>query len=145
MPSKKIQRTGELEKAIQKPIRPEVIRSRGLAVTDRKTIEVANAEMMRSEAEAITTAVGEKLQLLLRRYELADNDWYSLALSLAIDYEPGFRVDRQIALLPTGFSGPVRFEAGKRPGRPEKWTAEMHPLLAAVHSARERFQCRKRT
>jgi hypothetical protein len=140
MPSKKIQRTGELEKAIRRPIRPQVIRPHPLIATDRETIELANAQMEDLHAKAIANAQREKLQLLLRRYELVENDWYGLALSLASDYEPGFRVDRQIALLPTGFSGPVRVKNGqvvdkedKAVGRPQEWSDQRYQdLVAAV-------------
>src|SRR5271170_1627203 len=98
MPSKKIKRTGELESTIRKPIRPQVNRPRGYAI-DPETVETANAEMVGLETDAVEKARHEKLQLLLCRYELADNDWYGLALRLANSHEPGFRVESQLATL----------------------------------------------
>jgi hypothetical protein len=97
--SKKKKHQGELEDEIRKPIRPQVIRPQGLATTNRKTIERANAQMEELHEKAVAAARREKLKLLLRRYSLAEDDYEGLALALAIEHEPGFRVDRQIAKL----------------------------------------------
>jgi hypothetical protein len=81
----------ELEKAIRKPIRPQVNRPQPLAVTDRETVERANAQMEDLHEEAIAAARAEKLKLLLRRYSLADDDWKGLALALATITSQDFR------------------------------------------------------
>ena len=118
-------RSGELEKAIRKPIRPQVVRPHGLADTDRETIERANALMEELHEKAVAAARREKLKLLLRRYSLAEDDYEGLALALALEHEPGFQVvDRQIVELPLGFSrsggfsGPVRVKDGKLIDKP---------------------------
>jgi len=78
------------------------------------------------------------LRLLCRRYALAEDDYEGLALNLAIQHEPGFRVvDRQITNLPPGFSGPVRIKEGvltyERTGRSPDWPPErLLRLLEAV-------------
>ena len=41
--------------------------------------------------EAIFAAWDAKLKLLLRHYSLADDDWYGLALVLAVEHEAGFQ------------------------------------------------------
>ena len=139
----------KLEKAIRKPIRPEVNRPQPLAVTDRETVERANAQMADLHEKAIAAARAEKLKLLLRRYSLADDDWKGLALALAIDHEPGFqRVDRQIVELPVGFSepafwGPVLVKDGqlidKTSGRPVQWSGErLCHLLEAVQREKKK-------
>jgi hypothetical protein len=95
--AKPTKRPGELGK----PISPLVVRHQGFAVPDEPAeIEIANAEMEKLHAQAIESARIQKLGLLLRHYELADGDWLGLALKLAIEHEPGFQVDRQIASLP---------------------------------------------
>lgn len=94
---KSIKRPGELGK----PIRPFVVRPQGFAGPDDPVaIALANAEMEALHAQAVHDARIKKLELLLRHYELADSDWFGLALKLAIEHEPGFEVDRQIAPLP---------------------------------------------
>jgi hypothetical protein len=91
---KSIERPGELGK----PIRPLVVRPQGFAVPDdHVAIALANVEMEALHAQAVDQARVEKLGLLLRHYELADGDRHDLALKLAIEHEPGFQVDRQIA------------------------------------------------
>jgi hypothetical protein len=116
-----------------------VIRPYGFAVPDDpEAIERENALMEERHEEAVTAARREKLKLLCRRYSLAEDDYEGLALALAIEHEPGFQaVNRQIAELPPGFSGPVRIRDGKlvetRSGRPVKWPLErLIQLLEAV-------------
>jgi hypothetical protein len=90
-----------------------------------------------------------KLRRLCRRYSLAENDYESLALNLAIQHEPGFRVvDRQIAKLPPGFSGPVRIKDGvlivERTGRPIDWSPERFlQLLEAVQTEKKKSHVTK--
>ena len=94
---KSVKRPGELGK----PIRPFVVRPQGFAGPDDPVaIALANAEMEALHAQAVHDARIKKLELLLRHYELADSDWFGLVLKLAIEHEPGFEVDRQIAPLP---------------------------------------------
>jgi hypothetical protein len=139
-----------LEKEIRKPIRHRVIRPGGLALTDRETIKAANAEMLRLEAEAVEAARQEKLRLLLRRYSLADDDWYGLALALAVDHEPGFRVKSQLVQLTVvdnddarlkdqpGFSGPVII-GDKTVGRPSEWSWDrLERLVIAVEKEKKK-------
>ena len=137
-------RSGEVEKAIRKPIRPQVVRPHGLADTDRETTERANAQMEELHEKAVAAARREKLKLLLRRYSLAEDDYQGLALALALEHEPGFEVvDRQIVELPLGFSGSVRVKDGKlidKPsGRPLKWSGErLLQLLEAVQREKKK-------
>jgi cytochrome P450 len=86
-PRKKRRWKGELAK----PIRPKVIRPRGLAITDAKTVARANEEMEDLYRQAIEEKRAEKLCLLMDHYGIADKaDFFSLALALAIDHHPGF-------------------------------------------------------
>ena len=74
-----IKRPGELGK----PIRPLVVRPKGFAIPDDpEAIKIANEEMEKLHAQAVTDAWLAKLKLLLRHYELADDDWFGLALNL---------------------------------------------------------------
>ena len=142
--SKKINRTGELEKATRKPIRPKVNRPHGFAVPDDpEAIRRENALMEELHEKAVAAERRQKLKLLLRRHSLAEEDYEGLALALAIEHEPGFRVDRQIAQMPPGFSGPVRLKDGKLVDapkrRPLQWTVErLLRLLEAVQVEKEK-------
>jgi hypothetical protein len=142
-------RNGDLEKAIRKPIRVQVIRPAGLAVTDRETIERANAQMVELHEQAVTAARREKLKLLSRRYSLAEDDYEGLALALAIEHEPGFQaIDHQIVELPPGFSGAVRVKDGKlvdKPtGHPVHWPYErLLRLLNAVETEKKKSRLTK--
>jgi hypothetical protein len=136
-------RASDLEKAIQKPIRVQLIRPEGLAVTDGEMIKRANAQMEELHEKAVAAARREKLKLLCRRYSLAEDDYEGLALALAIDHEPGFQVDRQLVELPNGFSGPVGpVKDGKlidKRGRRIEWTGErFFQLLQAVEKEKEK-------
>ena len=114
---KKTKRSGELEEAIRKPIRPQVNRPRGLVVTtDRERMQATNAEMVQLHEKAIDAARRDKLQLLLRRYSLAKDDWYGLALALAVEHEPGFQVDSQLVVFEVGLGE----EAQDTPGDPDE-------------------------
>jgi hypothetical protein len=149
--SKKKKRTGELEKAIRKPIRPQVNRPHGFAVPDDpEAIKRENALMEELHEKAVAAARREKLKLLSRRYSLAEDDYEGLALALAVEHEPGFRVvDRQIVQLPVefsesvGFWGPVRVKDGKlidKPsGRPLDWSGDrLLQLLEAVQREKKK-------
>jgi hypothetical protein len=79
---------------LAKPVRPKVIRPRGLRVT-KKTAQVANEEMEVLYRRAIEEEYLVKLELLMDRYRITDKtDFRSLALALAIELGiPGFKVD----------------------------------------------------
>jgi hypothetical protein len=145
-----------LEEEIRKPIRPQVNRPHGFAVPDDpEAIKRENALMEELHEKAIAEAQQRNLSLLCRRYALAENDYELLALSLAIQHEPGFRVvDRQITSLPltntdaSGFSGPVLIKDGvlisERTGRPIDWPPErLVQLLKAVQTERKRSGVKK--
>ena len=81
-----------------------MIRPKGFVVPDDpEAIKRENALMEERHEKAVVAARREKLKLLLRRYSLAEDDFEGLALALAIEHEPGFQVDRQIAQAPFGF------------------------------------------
>jgi hypothetical protein len=74
---------------LAKPIRPKVIRPRGLRVTTKTEAEAANKEMEELYRQAIEEAWLVKLGLLMDEYGIADkDDFYSLALALAINTKP---------------------------------------------------------
>ena len=74
-----------------------VIRPHGFAVpADPEAIKRENALMEQLHEDAVTAARREKLKLLSLRYSLGEDDFEGLALALAIQHEPGFRVNRQI-------------------------------------------------
>jgi hypothetical protein len=79
---------------LAKPIRPKVIRPRGLLVT-KKRAQAANLEMEHLYQRAIEEEYLRKLELLMEEYEIADKtDFRSLALALALELRiPGFRID----------------------------------------------------
>jgi hypothetical protein len=140
----------ELEKEIRKSIRPQVNRSRGLVVSDdAQAMEFANAELTDLYEKAVARAFHDKLKLLLRRYSLEDDDWYGLALNLAIQYEPGFQVEFPLTVLrlteqsetTDAFSGPVRVSSnvGKQRGRPRQWSFDrLEHLLKAVRAEKKK-------
>jgi hypothetical protein len=81
---------------LAKPIRPKVIRPRGLRVTTKAAAEKANKEMEDLYQQAIEAEYLRKLELLMDKYHITDKtDFRSLALVLAtkeLDI-PGFRID----------------------------------------------------
>jgi hypothetical protein len=129
-----------LEEEIRKPIRPFVIRPKGFVVPDDpEAIRRENALMEELHEKEVVAARREKLKLLLRRYSLAEHDFEGLALALAIEHEPGFKVDRQIAEAPSGFVGAVRIKDGKHIDKPRRrpvqWPVErLLQLLEAVEA-----------
>ena len=134
-----------LEEEIRKPIRPRVIRPHGFAVPgDLEAINREKELMEELHQKAVAEAARDKLKLLYRRYSIAEDDHRGLALKLAVQHEPGFRVvDRQIADLPVDFAGPVRIKHGvltyKRTGHPIDWPPERYlELLEAVQTEKKR-------
>jgi hypothetical protein len=80
---------------LAKPIRPKVIRPRGLRVT-KKRAQAVNAEMELLYQRAIEEEYLRKLRLLMAECGITDKtDFRSLALKLAIEELdiPGFRID----------------------------------------------------
>jgi hypothetical protein len=136
-----------LEEEIRKPIRPFVIRPKGFVVPDDpEAIRRENALMEELHEKEVVAARREKLKLLLRRYSLADDDFEGLAL--AIEHEPGFQVDRQIAQAPFGFEGPVRIKDGKHIDKPRRrpvqWPVErLLQLLEAVEAEKKKSRLTK--
>ena len=99
---------------LARPIRPNIVRPRGLAITDLETVEKANKEMIGLYNEAIEQKFLEKLRLLMEHYEILDkDDWFSLALSLAVDHVPGFRVDLRLGF-ETGQTSGLVVHLGRR-------------------------------
>jgi hypothetical protein len=141
-----------LEEEIRKPIRPFVIRPKGFVVPDDpEAIRRENALMEELHEKEVVAARREKLKLLLRRYSLAEHDFEGLALALAIEHEPGFKVDRQIAEAPsgfvdavrTGFVDAVRIKDGKHIDKPRRrpvqWPVErLLQLLEAVEAEKKK-------
>jgi hypothetical protein len=138
-----------LEEEIRKPIRPFVIRPRGFVVPDDpEAIRRENALMEELHEKEVVAARREKLNLLLRRYSLAEDDFEGLALALAIEHEPGFKVDRQIAEAPFGFEGEVRIKGGKHIDKPRRrpvqWPVErLLQLLKAVEAEKKKSRLTK--
>ena len=110
--------------------------------------------------EEVTAARREKLKLLSRRYSLGEDDFEGLALALAIEHEPGFRVNRQITYPAnatdvtaddkegTGFSGLVRVEDGKQIDeprrRPKEWSElRLLHLFQAVQAEKKKSDLTK--
>ena len=134
---KRVRWKGELAK----PIRPCVVRPKGLAITDPETVAKANEEMIRLEKEAVAQKCRQKLGLLMEHYSIDDkNDWFGLALALAVDHIPGFQVHSRLVEFgvdwkgdsPSRFSGPVVIEQ-KKVGRRKTWAFDrLDQLLNAV-------------
>jgi hypothetical protein len=108
-------------------------------VTDAETVAKANKEMSDLYREAVEKEFLKKLRLLMDHYEISDkDDWFSLALALAVDHIPGFRVSG------VGFeagqdSGAVVYRDGEKVGRRETWTGDrLERLLEAVEREKKK-------
>ena len=138
-----------LEEEIRKPICPFVIRPKGFVVPDDpEAIRRENALMEELHEKEVVAARREKLKLLLRRYSLAEDDFEGLALALAIQHEPGFKVDRQIAEAPFGFEDAVRIKDGKHIDKPRRrpvqWPVErLLQLLEALEAEKKKSRLTK--
>jgi hypothetical protein len=116
-----------------------------------QSVQEWNALLEDAHNQAIFVAWDAKLKLLLRHYSLADDDWYGLALILAVEHEAGFQVDRQIAPLPPGFWGAVEIKDGKivddrtrKPNRPLVWSfRRLHELMDDVQAEKQKSGCSK--
>jgi hypothetical protein len=119
---------------LAKPIRPQVVRPRGLRVLDAETVAKANEEMAQLIQQAVDRERFDKLRLLAKDYGVADDDFLGLAMALAIEHVPGFRAD------PT----PLKIAEGgvmyaSTVGRPAEWTTErLDALLDAVEGAKKK-------
>ena len=109
-------------------------------------IKAWNALLENLHDQAIFAAWDAKLKLLLRHYSLAHDDWYGLALILAVEHEAGFQIDRQIALLPPGFWGAVEIKDGKiiddnvrKSNRPLVWSFRRLLVLDDVTDGKEKI------
>jgi len=125
---------------LAKRIRPKVIRPKALRVTDAETVAKANTEMNGLYQPAIEKEQLEKLDLLMAHYGIADrNDFFSLALALAIDHMPGFQVDPTPLRLEGDEDGPWLVVQGNKRGRRLEWPSErLDSLLRAVEDAKRR-------
>jgi hypothetical protein len=125
---------------LARPIRPRVIRPRGLRVT-KETAQPANEEMEALYRRAIEREYLVKLELLMDHYGITDKtDFPSLALALAIELRiPGFKVD------PTPLTAEQIDDEGMRlivqehwKGPRPKWPLKRHKLLSAVTATKQR-------
>jgi hypothetical protein len=128
-----------------KPIRPKVIRPRGLRVT-KKTAQVANAEMEDLYRRAIEEEYLVKLELLMHRYGITDKtDFPSLALALAIELGiPGFKIDPMpLRLEQIDDQGIQLVVQDNRKGPRPKWWLKRRKLLAAVTATKKKYRLSK--
>src|SRR5262249_9008154 len=119
---------------LAKPIRPQVIRPRGLRVA-ADTAAKANKEMEALYRQGIEKEYLRKLGLLMDEYGITDKtNFFNLALALAIEHIPGFGID------PT----PLRLEQGlvvqdNKEGRPPEWPLKrLDNLLSAVEETKKK-------
>jgi hypothetical protein len=102
------------------------------------TIETTSEELDDYCEPVIWQELLKKLALLMQHYQIADkDDFFSLALALAMDHVPGFRVARNTPLrLKHGNWGAV-IHANK--GRRLTWTPErLNGLLSAVEETKKK-------
>src|SRR5262245_49260188 len=109
---------------LARPIRPRVIRPLDLCYVHPDNIAQANEEMARLTDEAIKEERLQKLDLLKKHYSILDpNDWFSLALALAVDHVPGFQVENNLGIEQIGWGiGLVVHTDRKKTGRPITWS-----------------------
>jgi len=111
----------------------------GVYLTDKMT----GAELDTCLEQAIFESRVEKLALLMEHYGIADKtDYFSLALELAIDHVPGFRIGRarELLKLEHGDYGKV---LGNKRGRQREWTLERSDrLVDAVEETKKRYHYR---
>jgi hypothetical protein len=122
------------------PIRPKVIRPGGLRVT-KKTAQVANEEMEDLYRRAIEEEYLVKLELLMGHYGITDKtDFPSLALALAIEHIPGFRIDpTPLRLEQIDDQGLKLVVQDNRKGPRRKWSLKrLNNLLSAVEETKKK-------
>jgi hypothetical protein len=126
--------TGELKK----PIRPKVIRPRGLAVA-AETAQAANKVMEDLYRQAIENEYLVKLDLLMDDYGITDKtNFFHLALALAHEHVPGFKLDPTPLRLDGDGEGPRLVVQDNYRGRPPKWPEKRLELLSAVEQAKKK-------
>jgi hypothetical protein len=126
---------------LAKPIRPKVIRPRGLRVT-KKRAQPANKEMEDLYQRAIEEEYLVKLGLLMDHFGITDKtDFRSLALALAIEHVPGFRIDpTPLRLEQIDDQGLLLVVQDNNRGRPTKWSLKrLHNLLSAVEETKKKY------
>jgi hypothetical protein len=94
--------------------------------------------------QAIRESRIEKLALLMEHYKVADKtDYLRLALELAIDHVPGFRIGCASKLLKLEHRDYGKVLGNKR-GRQREWTRErLDRLLDAVEETKKKYCYRK--
>jgi hypothetical protein len=100
-------------------------------------IRATNEEQSEWIEQVIEQEMIEKLPLLMEHYKIADkDDYFSLALALAMDHVKGFRVVRAALKLKHGNWGAVI-----NVRRPTAWPRErLLRLLNAVEAAKQRYE-----
>jgi hypothetical protein len=99
-------------------------------------IEGTNEEQQELIDQVIEQAAIEKLPLLMKRYGIAEDDYFSLALILALKHEPGFKVVSAKLKLKYDNWGPVI-----RDTKPTKWPPErLLRLLNAVEETKKKHR-----
>jgi hypothetical protein len=92
---------------------------------------------------AIESEFAEKLNLLMDHYEITDkDDFFSLALALAIDHVPGFRVvpDTPLKLEHGNWGAVILANRGRR----RAWTPErLNALIEAVEHTKKKLSISK--
>ena len=127
---------------LARPIRPRVTRPLNLSFVHPDNIAQANEEMARLTEEAIGQELFQKLHLLMKHYSIPDpNDWFSLALALAVDHVPGFQVENNLGIEQIGLGiGLVVHTGHKKMGRPITWSVErLDELLDDVEKTKKRY------
>ena len=84
-------------------------------------------------------AAADKLPYLMERFGISDpEDYFGLALALAMTHEPGFQLKTRPFTLAHGDYGAVVEAAPSTDGRPKKWSDERLLTLAADVEAKKR-------
>jgi hypothetical protein len=118
----------------------------GVALTNKDLERLATNEDLINEdldnrlQQAIRESRIEKLALLIEHYKIADKtDYLSLALKLAIDHVPGFRIGRASELLKLEHPDYGKVLGNKR-GRRREWTPErLDSLLSAIEQTKREY------
>jgi hypothetical protein len=96
---------------------------------------------LRQLAKEIDAAFDRKLHILMKHYSIDDpQGWRDLAVALAKDFVPGFRVDQTLGFENGQNSGRVVFLSDENIGRRNIWTVDrLDELLEAVEKTKKRF------
>jgi hypothetical protein len=98
--------------------------------------------MIRLTDEAITQKILGKLALLMKHYSISDpDDWFSLALALAVDHVPGFQVENTLGVQQIDQGISLVVHAGrKKTGRPITWPFDrLEELFDDVEKTKKQF------